>query len=177
MSYDRTKLPDILAPVLDEWDSTGIDNNKFLCYILATIKHETAGTMLPIEEMGSDSYLSKYWTNSKLRQWLGNLGLPDAAKYKGRGYVQITGRGNYKRIGDLIGQPLVDTPELALNPVIAAKIAINGMLHGWFTGKSLNSYYVAGVFDAYNARRIINSLDQALKIQGYYNDYIHLLNS
>ncbi len=177
MIYDRTKLPQILAPLLDEWDRTVIDNNQFLSYILATTKHETGGKMIPVSEIGSDAYLSKYYTNPTLRKNLGNLSLADASLFKGRGYVQITGRGNYKRIGGLIGQPLEQTPDLALQPDIASKIAVDGMLHGWFTGKSLNTYFANGNLDTYNARRIINGLDQASKIQGYYTYYSNLLKA
>ena len=33
-------------------------------YLLATAKHETGNTFLPIQERGSATYLSKYWTNT-----------------------------------------------------------------------------------------------------------------
>lgn len=43
-------------------------------------------------------------------------------KYRGRGYLQITGKENYKRIGDAIKEDLVNNPDLASDPVIAKKI-------------------------------------------------------
>ena len=44
-------------------------------------------------------------------------------KYRGRGLIQLTGKNNYKKYGDLLGVDLVNNPELANDPVIAQKIA------------------------------------------------------
>jgi putative chitinase len=55
---------------------------------------------------------------------LGNKKAGDGARYKGRGYIQLTGRYNYKRAGQALGLPLEDKPELAENPEVAAKIAV-----------------------------------------------------
>ena len=45
-------------------------------------------------------------------------------KYRGRGIVQLTGKDNYKKYGDLLGVDLINNPDLANNPDIAAKIAV-----------------------------------------------------
>jgi predicted chitinase len=58
------------------------------------------------------------------RKNLGNIEPGDGWKFHGRGYVQLTGRDAYERIGKEIGQDLVHHPELAENREIAAKIAI-----------------------------------------------------
>jgi predicted chitinase len=47
----------------------------------------------------------------------------EAYKYRGRGLIQLTGRGNYEKYGKLLGIDLVNNPELANDPVIAQKIA------------------------------------------------------
>jgi predicted chitinase len=45
-------------------------------------------------------------------------------KYRGRGLVQLTGKDNYKKIGEMLGINLVDQPDLAANPEIAKQIAV-----------------------------------------------------
>ena len=127
-------------------------------YVLATAHHETAATMQPIYERGPKSYFSKY----DGRDDLGNNKPGDGFRYRGRGYVQITGRKNYTRYG------LADKPDDALKSDIAAKIALDGMRYGKFTGKSLGNYFGGGKCDPLNARRIINGMDEAKRIAGYW---------
>lgn len=54
----------------------------------------------------------------------GNNKINDGFLYRGRGFNQLTFKGNYKKIGDLINIDLVNSPELANNPKIASKILI-----------------------------------------------------
>lgn len=54
---------------------------------------------------------------------LGNTNPGDGYKYIGRGFLMITGRANYTRYAALIGQPLVDRPELLEQPLYAAQAA------------------------------------------------------
>jgi predicted chitinase len=55
---------------------------------------------------------------------LGNVKKGDGVRYKGRGYIQLTGRYNYKIAGQALGLPLEAKPELVEKPEIAAKVAI-----------------------------------------------------
>lgn len=50
----------------------------------------------------------------------------DGWRYRGRGPIQITGRGNYQTAGDGIGLDLVETPEAVLRPLVGCDVA------GWF---------------------------------------------
>ena len=54
---------------------------------------------------------------------MGNTSPGDATKYKGRGFTQLTGKDNYKKYGDKLGIDLINNPELAEDPKIAAQIA------------------------------------------------------
>lgn len=158
-------------------DQAKLEYNE-AAYLLATAYHETAGTMQPITEFGSVKYFDKYDTG-KLAQALGNTPEKDGDgyKYRGRGYVQITGLDNYKKASKVTGVDLVANPDLALTPTNAAKIAISGMVNGWFTGKKFSHYITKTTKDYVNARRIINGTDKAQLIAGYANIFEQALRS
>ena len=77
----------------------------------------------------SDSYraMEEYASGAAYegRRDLGNTQPGDGVRYKGRGFIQITGRANYQKYGSKLGQPLEANPTLASNPEIAAKVAIS----------------------------------------------------
>lgn len=85
---------------------------------IATIGVET-GCFAPIKERGGPAYFTKLYEN---RADLGNTETGDGAKFRGRGFVQITGRRNYTSYGHAIGVDLVGNPDLALDPKVAAEI-------------------------------------------------------
>lgn len=64
-----------------------------------------------------------YGSKSPVGKLMGNDEPGDGYKYRGRGFIQITGKKNYAFYGKQIGIDLVKNPELANNPIIAAKIA------------------------------------------------------
>jgi putative chitinase len=132
---------------------------SWVAYGLATAWHETAATMQPIKEFGGPKYFHRMYdpkgANPKLAARLGNTQPGDGAKYAGRGYVQLTGRANYAKYG------IADTPDDAMKPDVAARILVDGMSKGVFTGKKLADYLPG---DYANARRIINGTDRAAHI-------------
>jgi putative chitinase len=132
-------------------------------YLLATAFHETARTMQPITEYGGRQYFNKYDTGS-LAKALGNTPAADGDgfKYRGRGYVQITGRANYGKAARILGIPFMDDPDLALVPEHAAKILVRGCTEGWFTGKKLGDYS-----NYRDMRRVVNGTDKADEIARY----------
>jgi len=60
---------------------------------------------------------------------LGNTSEEEAAKYLGRGLIQLTGKENYERCGSAIGIDLINEPTLLVEPNHAAMSA------GWFWNK------------------------------------------
>ena len=59
-----------------------------------------------------------------MRKALGNIHKSDAIRYKGRGFIQLTGRANYARMSKLLGIDLIHNPEKASHYDVATKIAI-----------------------------------------------------
>lgn len=153
--------------ILREWQQSGSGNDRQLAYVLATVKHETANTMQPITEYGGRSYFDKY----DGRADLGNTQPGDGFRFRGRGFVQITGRNNYERMGKRLGIDLVNNPDMALKPDIAAQLLTIGMTEGIYTGKSLSDYIGATRCDYVNARRIVNGTDRAQLIAGYAKQF------
>lgn len=150
----------------------------WLAYMLATTYHETAFTMQPISEFGDTERFSRLYED---RADLGNNHPGDGAKFHGRGYVQLTGRRNYTAMTSIVREfypsvpDFTDDPEATKDPRYAAIIMFYGMFLGIFTGKALKNYIGdpdKGQFvDYFNARRVINGLDRARKIEGYAKEF------
>lgn len=148
-----------------------LKNAQWAAYMLATVKHECDNTWQPILEKGGRSYFDQYETGTAKGKRLGNTEPGDGYRYRGRGYVQITGRANYARMTQVLhlgpDADLVLDPDQALRPAIAYQIMSVGMRQGMFTGKKLSDYIGPAGCDYRNARRIINGVDQAAKIAEY----------
>lgn len=161
---------------LDAFDEFRVNDDRWIAYMLATSYHETAKTMQPIEEYGKGrgrKYGKKIKHNGDPYTW------PDKIYY-GRGDVQLTWYENYEKMGELLDIPLLENPDLALEPEVSAKIMIEGMTKGLsnkgdFTGLSLEKFFNSYTDDSVNARRIINGLDKAKLISGYYFKFLNAL--
>lgn len=146
---------------------------------IAQLAHESAG-FTRLEEMGGkvkytftkyqekeaddkeyDYFFFMYDKDSpsprrqKVALRLGNDKAGDGALYKGRGYIQLTGRSNYRQAGAALGLELERNPGEAATPSVAARIA------GWFwRTRKLNTY--ANVDNAENFKQV------TLRINGGY---------
>lgn len=148
-----------VSAILDEWERRALLDKRWLAYMLATVKWETANTMQPIREMGSAAYLRSkpYWP------------------WTGRGYVQLTWKTNYQKFHDRVlkqfNADIIVSMDLAMQPPIAAFIMFEGMLNGEFTGRKLADFFNPSTTDWYNARRIINGLDKAQQIAALGHEF------
>ena len=90
---------------------------------LAQLAHESGQFRFMEEIWGPTAAQRRYEPVSTLATNLGNTQAGDGRRYKGRGPIQITGRANYKRFGDLLSVDLVSEPARAALPEIAFRIA------------------------------------------------------
>jgi len=151
---------------------------RYVAYILATIKYETNNRYAPATELGSDALLEKlYGYDTTLGQRLGNTAPGDAVKYKGRGYIVIAGKNNYKLIGDKLGIDLAAVPEMVLEPEIAYQILSTSMIDGSFTGKKLSDFINDEQTDYVGARKIVAGPDRAELIAAYATKFESILRA
>jgi hypothetical protein len=118
---------------------------------LATVATEVPD-FRPIDEYGGPDYFKRMYEG---RADLGNTHPGDGVRYHGRGFIQLTGRANYRAYGKKLGVQLEQHPELALDPAVASRVlasymadhgigalaargdwqgvrrAVNGGLNGW----------------------------------------------
>lgn len=111
----RKSLPGILKAL----NEAGIQDRNAVIAVLATIRTEV-GSFMPINEYGGPSY----WARYNGRSDLGNVRPGDGVRYHGRGFIQLTGRHNYRTYGRAIGVDLEKNPNKALNPKVAAEVLI-----------------------------------------------------
>ncbi|NJL63738.1 MAG: S8 family serine peptidase [Methylacidiphilales bacterium] len=164
-SYAQNSIPLIIA----EAQRSGITDPAKIAYILATAQQESLLGKYMYELASGDAYEG--------RRDLGNTQPGDGRRYKGRGFVQITGRNNYANWSRRLGIDLINNPDLAADPAIAAKILVQGMRDGSFTGVGLGNYINGSRQDFYNARRIVNGTDKASYIATLAANFWNVLRS
>ena len=170
--------------LLDKFEQDPRLDRAKAAYILATVLHETAQRFMPILELGTDGYfvknydvMSKIPRRSIIAKQMGNDEPGDGIKYRGAGYVQLTWKNNYRKMGELLGVDLVTYPEKAREPEIAYEILVTGMLEGIFTGARLDDYINARAVDYVNARRVVNGIDRAKAIARYATHFYNVFRT
>jgi predicted chitinase/pyrimidine deaminase RibD-like protein/GNAT superfamily N-acetyltransferase len=144
--------------------AAGIEGAE-LAQFMAQVKHESAnfGRM---KEAGSAKYFTKKYDPKYApgtAKILGNKHAGDGERYHGRGYIQITGRYNYRMAGEALGIPLEDKPELAARPDIAAKIAV------WFW----QTHVSPNVQNFDNIKAVTRKINPAMRgLEDRYANYI-----
>jgi len=120
-NIDRN-LPFVIAAL----KAAGLHDRLMVLAALATIRAETE-SFEPVAE-GISRYntspTGKPFDLYDNRKDLGNRGPTDGFDYRGRGYVQLTGRFNYQKYGKAIGlgASLAQNPDQGTDPEIAARL-------------------------------------------------------
>lgn len=164
------KPENVLRLIWQECEKQKVTDKSHIAYILASAHHESGMGKYLVEFASGNAYEG----NTKQ---LGNTQPGDGPRYKGRGYVQLTGRRNYTAYTDILKKErgldvdLVKSPEKATNPGVAAFILVHGMKNGKFTGKRLSDFGAGANFDFTQARKIVNGLDKANSIADIAKKY------
>ena len=171
---------DGLEAILDKWEKESPhDDDRWLAYMLATAHHETGQTMQPIRETfaatDTDAIkrLEKAWNAGKLLWVKTPYWRPDAEgkSWFGRGFVQITHKSNYEKLGRAIKEDLITNPDKVMELKTALAIMFVGMRNGLFTARGLSDYFNESTEDWVRARKIINGLESADTVAGYAKTY------
>jgi predicted chitinase len=104
------------SSLLAAMSRAGIVDPTERAMFLAQMAHESGNFRYDEEIASGQAYEG--------RSDLGNTQPGDGVRYKGRGYIQLTGRANYRDYGNKLGVDLENNPDLAKDPNIAADIAI-----------------------------------------------------
>lgn len=114
----ETHLPVVLNALAD----AQLTSARLVAYALGTIAAETAAFAPVTEGISRFNTAQQPFDLYEGREDLGNAHPGDGAKFPGRGFVQLTGRDNYRRYGERIGVDLTAHPERAQEPAIAAQL-------------------------------------------------------
>lgn len=142
-------LPHVLAALA----AANLTDTPMLLAALATIRAE-AEPFLPLTEAASPLNTSPGGHAFDLydhRADLGNQGPPDGANFRGRGYVQLTGRYNYAHYAHALSLDLSADPALAAEPEPAARI-----LAAFLSEKQTAIRAALARGDLSRARRLVN---------------------
>lgn len=190
-SGGRTKFPDSLKKVLLYAQSDdNIDSIQSMAYLLATAKAESDYSLqrweadylcgdkgVPYKYRPCEKALRYYASSSGKKNYytLGkdNKGQP----YFGRGLIQLTGKSNYKKYGDLIGVDLINDGDKALIPKNSYKIASVFLdRKRGSTKKSVFDYVKAGDFRM--ARIRVNGGTKGVdRVNAEYNRWLKVLEN
>lgn len=151
-----------LVPHLNRaMDEAGITTARDQAAFIAQLAHESGG-FRHMEEIASGAAYEG-------RRDLGNNQPGDGVRFKGRGFIQLTGRANYRAAGRALGLDLENNPELAARPEVASRVA------AWYW-QSRNISAAANAGDFTRVTRLVNGGTNGLADrQQYYNRALQAL--
>jgi predicted chitinase len=108
-----------------------------------------------------------YGSTTAKGKGLGNTQAGDGGNFIGRGYIQLTGRANYKRYGDMVSKDLINNPKLLSDPTIAAEVSVKYMLDRCKVAQTDPNYFEAACKSVG-----FNTPDIKAKKKGYYECFL-----
>ena len=166
LSKLKGHVPDkVIDQIPSIQEKFGINTPLRLSHFLAQAGHESGGFRITNENLnysakGLQGIFKKYFPSEAIaleyakkpqkianrvysgRMGNGNEASGDGYKFRGRGYIQLTGRSNYTAFGDSIGVAIEETPDL-----VATEHALSSA--AWFWSKNnLNKIADTGATDA-----------------------------
>jgi putative chitinase len=145
-----------------------------LAQFMAQTKHESwdFNRLKEKPQPGVKGYFNKKYDIKhapKTARILGNKKVGDGERYHGRGFIQLTGRDNYRMAGEALGLDLLNNPELAAKPEVASKIAI------WYWNSRVKPN-VQNFNDTSAVTRKINPAGKGLEDrQSNFKDYLRMV--
>jgi putative chitinase len=127
---------------------TGVELAQFM----AQTRHESwdFGKM---KEVGNKKQFAKYDTPRKAKQ-LGNKVKGDGERFKGRGFIQLTGRDNYTRAS----QQIFGDDRLVKNPDLASRLDVGAQIALWFWKNQVRP----NVSNFNNTKEVTNAINPGL---------------
>ncbi len=108
-------------------DRAGIRDPVIKAQIMAQAAHESGDFRYTEEIWGPTSAQRRY----EGRRDLGNVNPGDGSRYRGRGFLQTTGRANYAEASRALGADFVNNPQLLAQPNYAAASAMLWFRKRW----------------------------------------------
>lgn len=143
-----------LPLIMEELSKASLKTKPIVLTAIATVRVET-GRFAPISE-----FISRFNTSPNGHPFdlydfrtrdLGNNAAGDGEKFKGRGFIQLTGKTNYERFGQIIRENLIEDPEKANDPRVAAQL-----LAAFLKVKQLEIEQALHAGDFKDARKAVN---------------------
>jgi len=188
-------IPDpVIVQIPGTADKFNISNVLRLTHFLAQCAHESAGFTLDHENLNYSSdglrqHFSKYFPDEAYdsyarnpemianRVYANRLGNGDEAsgdgyKYRGRGYIQLTGKDNYTLFATYIGEDTVADPDLVAStyPLSSAGFYFDSNKLLPICDQGDTDYIIAAV-----TRRVNTALLGLAERQQYFSDFYALL--
>lgn len=149
------------CPTCGQAITGGAVDPNIMAGAMATVRVEVGRPYLPIHEYASGEAYEG-------RLDLGNIQPGDGPRYRGRGFIQLTGRANYTTYGSRLGIDLVNNPDLALDKTVAAKI-----LALYFIDKKVTDACLQK--DWLKVRKLVNGVNRSNGLPNGWVDFQNII--